>query len=96
MSSPASTTPSSPAATRKPYVVIVMPAYNAARTLERTYADIPHELVHRIILVDDVSKDDLEDALNKAEDAAKNGSEDTKKKARELQEKIERELDSRK
>ncbi len=38
-------------------VVIVMPAYNAARTLERTYADIPHELVHRIILVDDVSAD---------------------------------------
>jgi hypothetical protein len=32
--------------------VIVMPAYNAARTLERTYADIPHELVDRIILVD--------------------------------------------
>ena len=26
-------------------VVIVMPAYNAARTLERTYADIPHELI---------------------------------------------------
>jgi hypothetical protein len=46
--------------------------------------------------LDDVSKDDLEDALNKAEGAAKNGSEDTKKKARELQEKIERELDSRK
>jgi glycosyltransferase involved in cell wall biosynthesis len=34
-----------------------MPAYNAARTLERTYADIPHDLVGRIILVDDVSKD---------------------------------------
>ena len=35
-----------------------MPAYNAARTLERTYADIPHDLVHRIILVDDVSRDE--------------------------------------
>ena len=34
-----------------------MPAYNAARTLERTYADIPHELIDRIILVDDVSRD---------------------------------------
>ena len=33
-----------------------MPAYNAALTLERTYADIPHELVHKIILVDDVSQ----------------------------------------
>ena len=39
-------------------VVIVMPAYNAALTLERTYADIPHEIVDRIILVDDVSRDD--------------------------------------
>ncbi len=41
----------------EPRVVIVMPAYNAAKTLERTYADIPHEIVDRIILVDDVSKD---------------------------------------
>ena len=40
-----------------PRLVIVMPAYNAARTLERTYADIPHDLVDRIILVDDVSRD---------------------------------------
>jgi glycosyltransferase involved in cell wall biosynthesis len=39
-------------------VVIVMPAYNAAKTLERTYRDIPHDMVSRIILVDDVSKDD--------------------------------------
>jgi glycosyltransferase involved in cell wall biosynthesis len=39
-------------------VVVVMPAYNAARTLERTYHDIPHEIVDRIILVDDVSKDE--------------------------------------
>ena len=41
-----------------PRVVIVMPAYNAARTLERTYADIPHDLVHHVILVDDVSQDE--------------------------------------
>jgi glycosyltransferase involved in cell wall biosynthesis len=39
-------------------VVIVMPAYNAAKTLERTYRDIPHDIVSKIILVDDVSKDD--------------------------------------
>jgi len=38
-----------------------MPAYNAARTLERTYADIPHHLVDRIILVDDVSRDETVD-----------------------------------
>ncbi len=43
------------------HVVIVMPAYNAARTLERTYADIPHDLVDRIILVDDVSRDQTVD-----------------------------------
>ena len=42
----------------EPTVVIVMPAYNAARTLERTYADIPHAMVHKIILVDDVSRDE--------------------------------------
>lgn len=41
-----------------PRIVIVMPAYNAARTLERTYADIPHGLVHHVILVDDVSRDE--------------------------------------
>jgi glycosyltransferase involved in cell wall biosynthesis len=46
------------AATPGRRVIVVMPAYNAARTLERTYRDIPHELVARIILVDDVSKDD--------------------------------------
>ena len=35
-----------------------MPAYNAARTLERTYSDIPHQIIDRIILVDDVSADE--------------------------------------
>jgi glycosyltransferase involved in cell wall biosynthesis len=35
-----------------------MPAYNAAKTLERTYADVPQELVDKIILVDDVSRDE--------------------------------------
>jgi glycosyltransferase involved in cell wall biosynthesis len=44
-----------------PRLVIVMPAYNAARTLERTYADIPHDLVDKIILVDDVSRDETVD-----------------------------------
>ncbi|HEV8488892.1 MAG TPA: glycosyltransferase family 2 protein [Candidatus Limnocylindrales bacterium] len=44
-----------------PRVVIVMPAYNAAQTLERTYADIPHSIVDRIILVDDVSRDETVD-----------------------------------
>jgi glycosyltransferase involved in cell wall biosynthesis len=39
-------------------VIVVMPAYNAAQTLERTYADIPHEIVDHVILVDDVSRDE--------------------------------------
>jgi glycosyltransferase involved in cell wall biosynthesis len=41
-----------------PKVIVVMPAYNAAKTLERTYADIPHDRVDQIILVDDVSHDE--------------------------------------
>ena len=38
-------------------VVVVMPAYNAAATLERTLADIPQGIVDEIILVDDCSRD---------------------------------------
>ena len=41
-----------------PHVVVVMPAYNAAKTLERTYADIPRDVVDHVILVDDVSADE--------------------------------------
>jgi glycosyltransferase involved in cell wall biosynthesis len=43
---------------RKPRVVVVMPAYNAARTLHLTYADLPHDTVDLVILVDDGSTDD--------------------------------------
>ena len=40
-------------------VVVVMPAYNAARTLRQTYAEVREQgLVDRIILVDDGSRDD--------------------------------------
>jgi glycosyltransferase involved in cell wall biosynthesis len=42
----------------KPKVVVVMPAYNAAKTLHMTYADLPHDLVDLVILVDDGSKDE--------------------------------------
>jgi glycosyltransferase involved in cell wall biosynthesis len=38
-------------------VIVVMPAYNAAQTLEKTYNDLPQEIVDEIILVDDVSQD---------------------------------------
>jgi glycosyltransferase involved in cell wall biosynthesis len=39
-------------------VVVVMPAYNASRTLERVYHDIAKEQVDEIVVVDDCSKDD--------------------------------------
>jgi glycosyltransferase involved in cell wall biosynthesis len=48
-----------------PQIVVVMPAYNAALTLERTYRDIPHEIVQHIILVDDVSQDETVDVANR-------------------------------
>jgi glycosyltransferase involved in cell wall biosynthesis len=38
-------------------VVVVMPAYNAAATLERTCADVPRDIVDEILLVDDCSRD---------------------------------------
>jgi glycosyltransferase involved in cell wall biosynthesis len=38
-------------------VVVVMPAYKAASTLERTYKEIPFDLVDEVILVDDHSPD---------------------------------------
>ena len=39
-------------------VVVVMPAYNAARTLATTYQNIPSEVVDEVLLVDDASKDE--------------------------------------
>jgi len=39
-------------------VVAVLPAYNAAKTLEKTYQEIPFDLVDEVILCDDASKDD--------------------------------------
>ncbi len=42
-------------------IIAVLPAYNAARTLEKTYAEIPLDIVDDVILVDDASKDDTSD-----------------------------------
>lgn len=39
-------------------VVVVLPAYNAALTLEKTYREIPFDIVDDLVLVDDASKDD--------------------------------------
>ena len=38
-------------------VVVVLPAYNAEKTLEQTYREIPLDVVDELILVDDASKD---------------------------------------
>ena len=43
---------------RDPKVIVVMPARQAAATLERTVAEIPHDEVDEIILVDDSSTDE--------------------------------------
>ncbi len=38
-------------------VVVVLPAYNAAQTLLKTYQEIPFDIVDEVILVDDASSD---------------------------------------
>lgn len=39
-------------------IVLVMPAYNAAKTVRKTFEDIPHDIVDEILLVDDASNDE--------------------------------------
>lgn len=39
-------------------LIVVLPAYNAARTLTRTIEEVPRDIVDDIILVDDASQDD--------------------------------------
>jgi glycosyltransferase involved in cell wall biosynthesis len=39
-------------------IAVVMPAYNAGKTLRRTYQDLPADLIDDVILVDDASRDD--------------------------------------
>jgi glycosyltransferase involved in cell wall biosynthesis len=43
-------------------VVVVLPAYNASRTLAKTYAEIPEDLVDEVILCDDASRDNTVEA----------------------------------
>ena len=38
-------------------IIVVMPAYNAELTLEKTYCEIPFDIVDQVILVDDASDD---------------------------------------
>ena len=46
-------------------VVVVMPAYNASETLEKTYAEIPFPLVDEVILVDDHGSDNTYELAKK-------------------------------
>ncbi len=38
-------------------IIVIMPAYNAEKTLEQTFAEIPMDIVDDVILTDDCSKD---------------------------------------
>ena len=38
-------------------IIVVMPAYNAEKTLEQTWAEIPRDVVDEVILTDDCSRD---------------------------------------
>lgn len=38
-------------------LIVIMPAYNAEKTLYQTYSELPHEYVDEVILVDDASRD---------------------------------------
>jgi glycosyltransferase involved in cell wall biosynthesis len=49
----------------KKKVVVVMPAYNASETLEKTYNEIPFQLVDDVILVDDHGSDNTYDLAKK-------------------------------
>ena len=42
----------------KKILTVVLPAYNAGKTLEATYSEIPFDIVDNVILVDDCSRDD--------------------------------------
>lgn len=39
-------------------LIVIMPAYNAGKTLRKTYEELPHEYVDEVILVDDASRDE--------------------------------------
>jgi len=50
---------------KKPRIIIVMPAYNAALTLEKTYYALPEGSYDQIILVDDASSDNTLEIASK-------------------------------
>jgi len=40
---------------KKPKIIVVMPAYNAEKTVKKTYNDLPEDLIKEVILIDDAS-----------------------------------------
>ncbi len=46
-------------------IVVVMPAYNAEKTVEMTYNDIPFDIVDDVVLVDDASRDRTSEVARK-------------------------------
>jgi len=48
-------------------IVVVMPAYNAAKTIERTYREIPLDLVDEVVVTDDASRDETVEIARRLE-----------------------------
>ncbi len=46
-------------------LIVVLPAYNAAQTLEQTYREIPFDIVDDVVLTDDASKDETVEVAKK-------------------------------
>jgi len=46
-------------------IVVVLPAYNASKTLEKTWGEIPFEFVDDVVLVDDASRDDTAEVAHR-------------------------------
>lgn len=46
-------------------VIVILPAYNASKTLEKTYNEIPRNIVDEIILTDDFSTDNTVEIANR-------------------------------
>ena len=46
-------------------VVVVLPAYNAAKTLEKTYLEIPFDIVDEVVITDDASIDNTVELAQK-------------------------------
>lgn len=50
---------------KKKIITVVLPAYNAEKTLEQTYREIPFDIVDNVILVDDLSRDNTVEVARK-------------------------------